>query len=476
MISFSPLVAIALLGFVPFGLLLFAFLPARRAVAAIYVLGWVFLPPAASYKLPGLPDYNKFHAIMITAMLGSVLFDMKTLMRFRPQWADIPAFIFMFVPFFSSITNGLGVNDGLSSMFQNFSFWVAPYFLGRVYFSDLPGIREFALWIFIGALICMPLCWIEMKMSPQLNRWVYGYHQHPAFDQTRRYGGWRPMLFMQHGLMVGLWMSVGTMMATIFWMSGAVKKFLNIPMSVWTALLALTTVMCRSFGALALLALALAIASIARQIRVPILVGIFALMPVAYVATRSTGLWDGMELVSAARQVGGEQRGGSLEYRIKSENALVQHALKQPVFGWGGWDRNRPDRKDVGYRIATDGLWVIQIGQRGLVGLICFMSIFLIPSFLFFKRWGMTGVTHPWLAPGLALSLAVLMFLTDSLFNSMINPIYTVAAGAISGLILTPEIRAALANNMALRQARQAMTNARSQEKAGLGGATPSLR
>lgn len=465
------MVAIALLGFVPFGLLLFAFLPARRAVAAIWVLGWVFLPPAASYKLPGLPDYNKFHAIMITAMLGSVLFDMKTLLRFRPHWADIPAFIFMFVPFFSSITNGLGVNDGLSSMFQNFSFWVAPYFLGRVYFSDLPGIREFAIWIFIGALICMPLCWIEMKFSPQLNRWVYGYHQHAAFDQTRRYGGWRPMLFMQHGLMVGLWMGVGTMMATVLWMSGSLRRYLGMPMWVWAGLLAATTILCRSFGALALLAVALSIASVARQIRVPILVVVFALLPVTYVATRSTGLWDGSQLVTAAREVGGEQRAGSLEFRLRSENVLVSHALKQPIFGWGGWERNRPDKKEVNFRIATDGLWVIQLGQRGLIGMVCFMAIFLVPSYLFFMRWGMVGITHPWLGPGLGLTLAVLMFLNDSLFNSMINPLYTVAAGAISGLVMTPQVRAALAQNMAMRRARAGGGQPSVQPHAGLAGA-----
>ncbi len=442
--GFSILVPLALLGFVPFGLLLFAFLPARRAVAAIWILGWVFLPPAAKYPLPGLPDYTKFHAIALTALIGSLIFDGKTYIKFRPAWYDLPALAFMLFPFMSSITNDLGVNDALSSIFNNFILWYAPYFLGRLYFSDLAGIRELALWILAGTILCIPLCIIEMKFSPQLNRWVYGYHQHPAFDQTRRYGGWRPMLFMQHGLMVGLWMSVGTLIATVMWMSGSLKRFLMLPISVWAVTLGLTTVMCRSFGALALLAIGLLVASIAKQARVPLLVLTFTLLPVGYVTTRGTGLWDGSELVSLSNSIAGAQRGGSLEFRMKSENALIHHALKQPMFGWGGWNRNRPDRRDTGHFVATDGLWVITLGQRGLMGLIAFMMIFLLPPMLFLWRWGMVGIAHPWLASAMAMCLAMLMFINDSLFNSMINPIYTVAAGGLSGLLMTAEVRQAM--------------------------------
>jgi hypothetical protein len=72
------------------------------------------------------------------------------------------------------------------------------------------------------------------------------------------------------------------------------------------------------------------------------------------------------------------------------------------------------------------------------------MLLFLLPPALFVWRWGMVGMTHPWLAPAMAMCITVLLFMNDSLFNSMINPIYTIAAGGLTGLAMTPQVRHAL--------------------------------
>ena len=88
--------------------------------------------------------------------------------------------------------------------------WGIPYFLGRIYFNDLQGLRELSVAIFIGGLIYVPFCLYEIRFSPQLHRLLYGYHQHD-FSQTFRFGGYRPMVFMQHGLMVGMWMGMATL-------------------------------------------------------------------------------------------------------------------------------------------------------------------------------------------------------------------------------------------------------------------------
>ena len=66
-----------------------------------------------------------------------------------------------------------------------------------------------------AALIYAPLCLLELRLSPQLHRWVYGYHQHD-FVQTMRDGGYRPMVFMEHGLMVSFWMAAAAL--TAFWL------------------------------------------------------------------------------------------------------------------------------------------------------------------------------------------------------------------------------------------------------------------
>ena len=104
--------------------------------------------------------------------------------------------------------------------------------------------------ILIGALIYVPLCLFEIKMSPQLHKLVYGFQQH-AFYQTKRFGGYRPMVFMQHGIMVALWMAAGTLMA--LGMMPDRKRIGGVPMGWIVAGLFVVTLLCKSVGAMFLL-------------------------------------------------------------------------------------------------------------------------------------------------------------------------------------------------------------------------------
>ena len=71
--------------------------------------------------------------------------------------------------------------------------WPAP--------NDPASQRTLLISIFIGGLLYVPLCLFEIRMSPQLHKLVYGFHQH-IFAQTFRFEGWRPTVFLQHGLAV----------------------------------------------------------------------------------------------------------------------------------------------------------------------------------------------------------------------------------------------------------------------------------
>ena len=426
-------VPLALFGFIPFAVLLFALMPARRAVAATFVIGWLFLPVGAGYSLPGIPDYSKYTAVSLAAVLNALIFDGGRLLSFRPRWYDLPALGLLVVPFFSSVTNGLGPYDGLSQVFGAFNMWIAPYVLARVYYSDLAGVRDLALLIIIGGLLYAPLCLYEFKMSPQLHSMVYGYFP-GNFGMTRRMGGWRPNVFMEHGLAVGLWMCTASLVSVYLWLSKWPRSVAGMPMVLVTLVLIGTAAACKSFGAIALLALALLVGAAARWTRVSWLLVLFAAVPVAYMILRATGLWSGQELIDAAQAVGGSERGGSLMVRVRNETALVEKALTQPLFGWGTWGRNRVLSTDPGFRIITDALWVIVVGQRGLAGLLCMMGVMLLPVVLFVHRWGRLGLTHPWLAPGVALCIVLIMFTCDSLFNAFLNPVFVLAAGALMGL------------------------------------------
>ncbi len=99
-----------------------------------------------------------------------------------------------------------------------------------MFLSDLTGLRTIALGVFLGGLSYVPLCLYEIRMSPQLHRILYGFHQH-EFVQTLRWGGFRPMVFMNHGLALGLWMTLACLSGYWLWRTGTKKRLWGVPMS-----------------------------------------------------------------------------------------------------------------------------------------------------------------------------------------------------------------------------------------------------
>ena len=100
---FADLVTLA---WIPFSLVLFAFLRPRHAVLVAYLGAWLFLPMKAGLVIPILPDIDKVMSSSFAVLLGVMLFDTQRLFTFRPRWFDLPMAAWCFSPFLSSITNG----------------------------------------------------------------------------------------------------------------------------------------------------------------------------------------------------------------------------------------------------------------------------------------------------------------------------------------------------------------------------------
>src|SRR3982750_388320 len=144
-------------GWIPFVLGLFAFLPHRRAALVGFVAGWMFLPVFA-FVIPGLPDYTKINVTSGGVLLGAAIFDFRRLVSLRPRWFDTPILLFCLSAFASGISNGLGVHEAVSALFARVMTWGVPYAVGRLYFDELPSMRELAIGILIGGLLYIPLC------------------------------------------------------------------------------------------------------------------------------------------------------------------------------------------------------------------------------------------------------------------------------------------------------------------------------
>lgn len=423
--------AVVLLGWFPAAISLFTFLRPRRAVIAGFLIAWMFLP-VAEYQFRAFPELNKMTVTSISLLLGVMIFDTSRLINFRPRWYDGPMLAFCVAPLASSISNDLGVYDGLSESFRLVLRWGIPYLIGRMYFTTLQGLRELALGLFIGGLVYIPFCLYEIRMSPQLHNLVYGYHQH-SFIQHYRFGGWRPKVFMQHGLMVGMFMTAAALSGFWMWKSGALKRILGLPPGLFVGALFVVALLTRSAGSVILLLVGMLVlyAVEISQSRLPIVA--LCLIPVFYVGFRIAGSVATAPAVRLAESTLGEARAESLETRFLNERQLSRRALERPVFGWGGWNRARL-QDEAGRPISiTDSLWIIVFGMNGLFGLVMLGLALALPPLLLAWRVPPNLWTSPACAAAGVLAVLVGLWMVDSTLNAMITPLYILALGGMAG-------------------------------------------
>jgi len=438
----TALVPISLYGWVVVVTALFTFMPPRRAVIAAFIGGWLFLPQGG-IPLPGFPDLDKISATATGAVLGVLFFDGARLARFRPSWVDIPMVVWCAANLPASITNGLGAYDGFSGLLRDLFIWGMPYFLGRLYFTDLESLRELAIGFFLGGVVYIPFVAYELKMSPHLHQMVYGFHP-SNFLMTIRFGGYRPMVFMQHGLMCAMWLVSASLIGIWLWHTGAVRTLFNIPMWAWVAVQTTITLMCKSTGALFLLILGLGALFVNKTTRsAALLIFVMSLTP-AYMLVRAEGWWDGQQLIEVAGLLN-QERADSIAGRLENEDILIAKASEKPVWGWGGWGRWRvydSRGKDI---TVSDGFWVIARGEKGMVGLVSLTAIALVPFIVLLKRVPPRDWAHPAVAGASSLAMLLMLYSIDNLFNAMLNPIYMLAAGGLSSLyVFNPSVRAAM--------------------------------
>jgi tetratricopeptide (TPR) repeat protein len=425
-------VPIALFGWIPFVLLLFSSLPPRRAVITAFIAAWLFLP-VAGYALPGLPDYTKMTATSLGVLLGMALFHMDLLFALRPRWFDLPIVTYCcFCPIASSLSNGLGFYDGCSGALTNCVTLGLPYLFGRVYFTRLEHLRELAIGIAVGGMIYAPLCWWELRMSPQLHRQLYGFMN--AGWGEASYGGFRPKVFLSNALELGLWMTAAATTGFWLWASGSVKVF-NGFSSGWIAFtLIVTAILCRSTGAVILLILGLSLWFLLKWSGSHLPAVGLILVPVLYMATRGSGIWTGEQAVDLVRTLLNDRRAQSLEFRMTNENLWAAHALEQPLFGWGGWGRNFAYDRN-GKCATLDGMWVFALGTYGLTGLISFESALLLPMVILVRRYPVRAWRTPTLGPAAVLTTLATLYTIDCIANAMINPIYFLTLGGVTGIL-----------------------------------------
>jgi hypothetical protein len=430
---------IALLVWLPLAVGIFLSFSPLRALCITALAGFMFMP-MADYSFAFIP-YNKTTAIPLGLTLGLFFSDIGTLFSFRPKWFDIPMLMFCSGIFWSGLVNRFSNYDSAAAGATNLVMYGLPYFLGRIYLRDAASLYRFALAIFYGGLIYVPFCIVEMKFGPEWHHWVYGYYAHPDYLQSVRGGGYRPVVFLQHGLMLGLYMTAASLCGIWLWKNKLLPKTVfYMPSGFWLVVLVGVTLFCRSTGALLLMGLGLAVLFGTRRLHSVVLMLLLVAMPVAYILARTATPWNGENVAELAQKYLSQERADSLRNRLENERMIVAKALQKPYFGWGPKGAEKIMDPDVPTKILAtpDGMWNAALGQMGWFGLIGSYGVFLLPPLMLLWRFGAKSWSHPMLAAPEVLAVIGLLFALDNLMNNMVNPLYYLALGGIATFAVAP--------------------------------------
>lgn len=428
----SPIAWIALFGYIPLIGVMFWFMRPHRAAMVAFIAGWLLLPEA-TFSIRGIPNLDKYVAMSTGVLLWMIVLDSGAFSRYRFHWVDLAMVLWCICPVFSSVENGYGFYDGASGVYTQTMYWGIPYLVGRVYFTDLNHLRELGIVVIVAALAYIPLIMIELRMSPQLHRWVYGFRP-TDFQHSIRGGGYRPVGFVRGGLTLALFIAQAMMMAVVLWWTGSLKRLGSVPTWIWILLLAVILVLCKSKGALILGFAGMAgyFVVVSTRFRWLFLVGILAIP--AFLYARVAMEYNGEGLVEIATEYVGSARAKSLQVRMDSEELLRERAFEKPWFGWGGYGENRVYDDNGNDMTITDSMWIIVFGVYGLVGMI---SVFVALVWPMCRTvWWIPG--RLWSDPvaGLAIgvSIAVWFFVSDRLMNAQPNMVSLLMLGALVGV------------------------------------------
>ena len=377
--------------------------------------------PVAGYSLSGMPDYTKMSATCVGVISATMIWHPQLLFRFRPKWVDLPVTLFCFIPLATSLAIGLGLYDGLSISFAQCVMWGLPYLIGRITLGNAKGIRDLAFAFFLGGLIYIPLCWIEIRLSPQLHRWVYGFAP-SGFANTYRLGGFRPIVFMQHGLMTAMWMCNAYLCGHLLFFTRTTRRIRGFNSGPLLALLAVTVILSRSVGALLLLLSHLFAFHATVFTRFRIIFAALAASPIVWILSRAAGWYPHtfVELISPL----GPNRVDSFVVRLQQEDQILNQVSGHMFLGQGTWTLP-----------GLDQVWLIELYAHGLAGLISLCLFMTLPIALMIWRIPARSWSSPFASSVVALGLLTSMYAIDCMYNGMVNPVYAVANGAMCGVL-----------------------------------------
>lgn len=425
-------------------MILFMLLPAHRALVWSVLGAYLILPVGTSFEISGIPSLDKTTVSSLSILLCCFLFVRENWLKALNQPAFIAmACVFILSPFFTAFFNAEPLVYA-ERLIPAMSMYDALAQAAVNVITLIPFVAAFGLinsdkrrWQVIVILVTATLAYsvlmlIEVRLSPQLHRIVYGFFPH-SFGQQMRAGGFRPVVFLGHGLLVAILCAMAATAAIVRWRDarGQQKTHAGLIALYFGVLL----VLCKSAGATILAALFLPVVAFLHAKRVAAVSAVACIMMLLYPAIRSAGVVP-IVTISELASTFSADRAGSFGFRLVNEDQLLKRAAEKPLFGWGSWGRNRIYSKDDGRDLSTtDGAWIITLGMWGWVGYIGMFGIISIGCVRILVSKKARRATTPVIG-GICALLAI--NLLDSIPNASINVLTWLLAGSLANVIYRP--------------------------------------
>ncbi len=449
---------------------LFLTLDRTKAIVATIVAGYLLLPTEAGFDLPMLPVMDKTLVPALTAGLMCILMpgqDSRT-----PQANPKPTFgatneqrttdqrkggggklvllllsVLSLAVLGSVVTNqeplqfgptflpNMRIYDAFSVLLTSLVM-ILPFLIGWRYLNTPEDHRQLLSLLALAGVAYSLLALFEVRMSPQLNLWLYGFFPH-SFDQHIRGDGFRPIIFLEHGLWVGIFFTMATLSGAVLWRSSSIGAGASLRWFAFLAWMLVTLFLIKSLGALVITLLLLPVILFGSRRLMTRVASVIAIIVLVYPVLRGLD-WVPVEEISELANKINEDRAASFDVRVHNENILLERAEEKPFFGWGGWGRNEVYDPETGRNIVIiDGLWIIFIGTFGWIGYVTRFGILTFPILALLMKG--RKETLPVASCGLSVVLAA--NLIDLLPNATQSPITWLIAGSLLGYAAskTPE-------------------------------------
>jgi len=354
-------------------MLLYIRLPIVQATFWTIIGGYLFLPVRVEFDFPLIPPLDKESIPAISALIGC-LFIKKINLKLLPKMGKERWIIILLIitPFFTMLNNqevvnlhrGLTFHDAFSSIVNQY-LMLLPFIIGmqiiKTYEDQLVLFKLLVISAFIYSIFVL----FEVRMSPQLHTWIYGFFPH-SWVQQSRFGGFRAIVFLGHGLLVSMYLAIALGVV-----SSLVKqkvKFYGV--SPWVVLVYFFIVLLlnKTVSGFILGLLLFTAITLLSNLKIQKLSLLLIFVVILYPALTILELFPHEYLIQMAMDLNSD-RGQSLAFRFHHENLLLEHAQQKIFFGWGGWGRNLLDDS------VKDGYWIGVFGMTGLVGFVLIFGL-----------------------------------------------------------------------------------------------------